>query len=372
MVDSGATHHISPHRSDFISWTPTKGKVSLGGHAKIDQIGTGTVKIRPLGGDKIVHLQNVMHVPNASARYFSVSSLMQKGGQITFKDRKLTISVRGQQIAQGYQEGNLFWIDTSNTSLHAINTVALSIDLWHERMGHMSSQALKRYKDSVKGIIINPSKSIAHQPCTGCALGKQTQSPFPGSTKRSDHRHRIIHLDLMGPMQPRSIQGSLYITTFIDDYSRHGAVYYLKSKDQCAIAFKRFLAWAENQTSECLLALHSDRGGEYLSREVRSILDLKGIEHKLNIPYSPQQNGLAERWNRTLLNKARAMMHSAGLSFGFWEFAIDTAVHTYNRTPQRSIQWRMPHELWTDGHVLDVSYFRVFGSKAYVHTLEDK
>ena len=372
MVDSGATHHISPHRSDFISWTPTKGKVSLRGHAEIDQIGTGTVEIRPLGGDKIVHLQNVMHVPDAGACYFSVSSLMQKGGQITFKDRKLTISVRGQQITQGYQEGNLFWIDTSNTSLHAINTVALSIDLWHERMGHMSSQALKRYKDSVKGIVINPSESIAHQPCTGCALGKQTRSPFPGSTKRSDRRLRIIHSDLMGPMQPRSIQGSLYIATFVDDYSRHGAVYYLKSKDQCAIAFKRFLAWAENQTSERLLALHSDRGGEYLSREVRSILDLKGIEHKLNIPYSPQQNGLAERWNRTLLDKARAMMHSAGLSLGFWEFAIDTAVHTYNRTPQRSIQWRTPHELWTDGHVPDVSYFRVFGSKAYVHTPEDK
>ena len=183
MVDSGATHHISPHRSDFISWTPTKGKVSLGGHAEINQISTGTVEIRPLGGDEIVHLQNVMHVPDAGAHYFSVSSLMQKGGQITFKDRKLTISVRGQQITQGYQEGNLFWINTSNTSLHAINTVALSTDLWHERMGHMSSQALKRYKDSVKGIVINPSESIAHQPCTGCALGKQTRSPFPGSTK---------------------------------------------------------------------------------------------------------------------------------------------------------------------------------------------
>ena len=86
MVDSGATHHISPHRSDFISWTPTKGKVSLRGHAEIDQIGTGTVEICPLGGDKIVPLQNVMHVPDAGARYFSVSSLMQKGGQITFKD----------------------------------------------------------------------------------------------------------------------------------------------------------------------------------------------------------------------------------------------------------------------------------------------
>ena len=93
MVDSGATHHITPHRSDFISWTPAAGVVSLGGHAEISQIGTGTVVIRPSGGDKIVHLHNVMHVPDAGARYFSVSVLMQKGGQITFKDNILIISI---------------------------------------------------------------------------------------------------------------------------------------------------------------------------------------------------------------------------------------------------------------------------------------
>jgi Integrase core domain len=173
-------------------------------------------------------------------------------------------------------------------------------------------------------------------------------------------------------MQTRSIQGSSYIATFIDDYSRHGVVYYLKSKDQFAAMFKKFLAWAENQTSECLLALHSDRGGEYLSGAVRSTLDEKGIEHKLTMPHSPQQNGVAERWNRTILDKARALMHSASLSLGFWECAVDTAVHTYNRTPTRTIGWRMPHELWTDGHVPDVLYFRVFGCKAYVHTPDDK
>ena len=84
-------------------------------------------------------------------------------------------------------------------------------------------------------------------------------------------------------MQLRSIQGSLlYCSHFVNDYSRHGAVYYLKSKDQCAIAFKRFLAWAENQTSERLSssALWIVEGST-VSREVRSILDLKGIEHKI-------------------------------------------------------------------------------------------
>ena len=372
MVDSGATHHITPHRSDFLTWSPAAGVVSLGGHAEITQIGTGVVAIRPSGGDKIVHLHDVMHVPDADARYFSVSALMLKGGQITFKDKRITISVHGSKIAEGYQERNLFWIDASGAALHTIATAPTSVQLWHERMGHMSSQALKRYKDAVKGIKLDSSAINADSPCPGCELGKQSRSSFPGSSKRSDRRLRIIHSDLAGPMQPRSLQGSSYIATFIDDYSRHGVVYYLKTKDQCAAAFKKFLAWAENQTSDKLLALHSDRGGEYLSGAIRSILDQKGIEHKLTMPHTPQQNGVAERWNRTLLDKARAMMHAAGLSLGFWECAIDTSVHIYNRTPARTIGWRTPHELWTDGHVPDVSYFRVFGCKAYVHTPDDK
>src|SRR6266849_6448956 len=98
MVDSSAMHHMTPHRSDFITWTPTKGVVSLGGHAEIQQIRSGTVENCPSGGDKIVHLHDVMHVPDADSCYFSVSALMQKGGQITFKDKKLVISVRGQKI----------------------------------------------------------------------------------------------------------------------------------------------------------------------------------------------------------------------------------------------------------------------------------
>ena len=173
-------------------------------------------------------------------------------------------------------------------------------------------------------------------------------------------------------MQRRSIQGSLYIATFVDNYSRHGVVYYLKSKDQCALTFKKFLAWAENQTSDRLFVLHSDCGGEYLSGEMKVISDNKGIEHWLTMPHMPQQNGLAERWNRTILDKAHALIHRAGLSLGFWEYAINTAVHTYNRTPTRTIGWCTPHGLWSNGHIPDVSYFHVFGCKAYVHTVGQK
>ena len=107
-------------------------------------------------------------------------------------------------------------------------------------------------------------------------------------------------------------------------------VYYLRSKDQFAAALRNFLSWAETQTSKQLRVLHSDRGGEYISASVKDILNQKGIEHRLTMPGSPQQNGKAERFNRTILDKAMAMLHTAGLSSGFWEYAIGAAVHIYN------------------------------------------
>jgi hypothetical protein len=135
---------------------------------------------------------------------------------------------------------------------------------------------------------------------------------------------------------------------------------------------QKFLSWAETQTSLKLHALHSNRGGEYMAASVKEILNQRGIEHHLTMPGTPQQNGKAERFNRTIMDKAMSMLHTAGLSNGFWEYAISTAVHIYNRTPIHSLKWRTPHEAWGAGHVPDVSYFHVFGCKAYMHVPADK
>ena len=181
MVDSRAMHHITPHRSDFATWAPARGSVSLGGHTEIAQIGTRTVKIRPSGGDRDVHLQDVMHVPDAEARYFSVSALLSKGGKIMFEDKGFTIILRGQQLAKGYMEGNLFWFDSSKAALHAAASTSPPIDIWHYCMGHMSYNALTRYHNSVKGISINGSIDQTQSPCAGCELSKQARLPFLAS-----------------------------------------------------------------------------------------------------------------------------------------------------------------------------------------------
>ena len=373
MVDSGATHHITPHRSDFATYKQAPGVVSLGGHAEIKQIGIGSVIVKPAGGDGNVRvtLHGVMHVPEAQARYFSVSALTRKGGSLTFDRTGFTIHFDKIEVAKGYLEGNLYWLDVSMASLNA-HLAVQPTEIWHQRMGHMSIPALRRYTSAVSGLSLDsPSDHDSSSPCPGCELGKHTRLPFPGSNKRSEKRLQIVHSDLAGPLQVRSLHGAHYIATFIDDYSRHGVVYFLRTKDQCADAFKKFLAWAELQTSDKLLALHSDRGGEYISRALQTLLKDRGIEHKLTMPGTPQQNGVAERWNRTIFDKVRALIHHAGLSAGFWEQAADAAVHIYNRTPTRVLGWRTPYELWAN-KVPDVSYFRVFGCKAYVHVPEGK
>ena len=170
----------------------------------------------------------------------------------------------------------------AHTAAHPIN-----IKIWHHRMGHMSYNALKRHKDAVTGLDLDASIDRDQSPCMGCELGKQMRLPFSASAKCSDQRLQIVHSDLCGPMQVQSIQGAKYFATFVDDYSRNGVVYFLKSKDQCIDALRKFLAWAETQTGEKMRVLHSDRRGEYMSGAFKAILDEKGIEHKLTMPGSP-------------------------------------------------------------------------------------
>ena len=94
-----------------------------------------------------------------------------------------------------------------------------------------------------------------------------------------------------------------------------------------------------------------------MAASIKDILNQRGIEHLLTMPGTPQQNGKAERFNRTIMDKAMSMLHTARLSNGFREHAISMATHVYNCTPIRSLQWCTPHKTWNTGHVPDVSYF---------------
>ena len=141
--------------------------------------------------------------------------------------------------------------------------------------------------------------------CKGCVLGKMQRFAFPkDGSARVTQKLQLIHSDLCGPMRTPFIGNSLYFVTFIDDFSRFCWVYPLKEKSGVFAVFQHFVSMVENQTSYKVQSLRTDRGGEYMSNAFKDFLAHKGIKHQCTMPYTPQQNGVAERKNRSLMEMA--------------------------------------------------------------------
>ena len=139
--------------------------------------------------------------------------------------------------------------------------------------------------------------------------------------------------------------------TFLDDFSGYSSIVCLKRKSDAATTFRNWFVWAEKASGNKLLTLRSDRGGEYISSDLRNFLSDNGVEHQMTVPHTPQQNGRAERFNRTLLEKSEAMRQHACLPPFFWQDAVETSLHINNR---------QPIQLW-NGTKPDLSYFWTFG-----------
>ena len=163
--------------------------------------------------------------------------------------------------------------------------------------------------------------------CEGCAHGKQKRAPFPkGQATRTSEILEIVHSDVCGPMQENSLGGNCYFVTFIDDKSRFTAVYFMETKDQVFEKFKEYETMVTNMTEKKIKIIRSDNGGEYTSKEFSNYLKEKGIHDQLSVPWTPEQNGVSERMNRTIQETARCMIHNAGLDKKFWAEAVCTAV----------------------------------------------
>ena len=180
---------------------------------------------------------------------------------------------------------------------------------------------------------------------------------------------QCVHSDVCGPMPTQSIGGNKYFVTFIDDYSRYCKVYFMKYKSEVFNKFKEFESTTTNECGCSIGTLRTDNGGEYLSKEFDSYLQSKGINHELSAPYSPAQNGVAERFNRTLMESARTMMAQAELPECYWAEAVATAAYLRNRVPTRSLKSTTPYEKWFKRKP-DLSHIRVFGCMCYAYIPE--
>ncbi|KAL0409127.1 UNVERIFIED_CONTAM: Retrovirus-related Pol polyprotein from transposon TNT 1-94 [Sesamum radiatum] len=243
--------------------------------------------------------------------------------------------------------------------------------IWHMRFGHLNFEGLKMLgeKNMVRGV---PKINHPNQLCEACLLGKHARKSFPKeSLSRATKPLQLVHADVCGPFNPQSFGKSSYFILFIDDFTRKTWVYFLKHKSEAFEIFKRFKTRVEKESGFEIKALRTDRGGEFTSNEFKAFCELHGIRRPMTVPRTPQQNGVAERKNRTVLNMARTMLKSKEMPKEFWAEAVACAVYLLNRSPTRSLEKITPQEAWS-GWKPSVKHLRVFGSICYVHVPEQQ
>jgi len=200
--------------------------------------------------------------------------------------------------------------------------------------------------------------------CEHCVFGKHKRVTFNISTHKSKGILDYVHSDLWGPSRKPSIGGSHYILTIIDDYSRKVWPYFLKDKSEAFSAFKEWKVMIENQTEKKVKKLRTDNGMEFYSNEFKAYCKSQGIVRHYTIPYMPQQNGVAERWNRNIISKACCMLSNSSFNRRFWAEAASTACYLINRSPCITLDKKTPIEVWS-GSLADYSQLRVFGCTTY-------
>ncbi|GMF70869.1 unnamed protein product [Phytophthora fragariaefolia] len=187
--------------------------------------------------------------------------------------------------------------------------------LVHARLGHIPFKPYEQLLTMADGVPRITEGVASDDVCAGCCMGKMRADDYPRHPEKlvkSVGVLGLVHTDVMGPMQTRTSGGCTFGVTFIDDYSRHVTVYFMKAKSEVLSKFKIYKAAMENATGKTIKRLRSDNGGEYTDKLFKAYLNRNGIKHEKTVPYTPQQNGLAERMNRSLVEMARCMLYHEG------------------------------------------------------------
>ena len=217
-------------------------------------------------------------------------------------------------------------------------------------------------KELVIGI---PKLSVEKELCGSCLLGKQAKKVFPkATTYRASETLELLHGDLCGPIRPNTPAGKKYIIVVIDDHTRYMWSMLLKEKSEAFEKFKRLRKTVEQETGKKIITFRTDKGGEFVSKEFNDYCESVGIRRHLTAPYTPQQNVVVERRNRTLMEMTRSIMKHMHIPNYMW--GEDTRHSTYiiNRVATRSLKEVTPYERYQKRKP-NIEHIRIFGCIAY-------
>ncbi|CAI7801773.1 unnamed protein product [Closterium sp. NIES-53] len=305
-----------------------------------DVQGRGTVTLQGKVG-KQVSIPDVLYVPGVRANLLSSSQLKEHSVKLQEDgEGMMLVSAAGVVLGRATYSGRVLCTDlrpcsTRSTSpttevvaLRAIVSKTKSMPDWmHARLAHIGMDTIRSSAKNKVAIGLDlKSATDADSPCVSCVGGKLARNTFPDHGSDDDDVLAVVHIDLCGPFRVAAKDGSLYFLLLKDCKTRYLWVKPVAKKSDALQVFVQWLAVAERQTKKLVLMLRSDRGGEFLGKQFTDFVNGKGIVHDMTCPYTPQQNGMAEREMRTVVESVRTMLLHMGVQHHWWHLALRHAV----------------------------------------------
>lgn len=366
-LDNGASNHMTGNRSYFKTINESiTGKVRFGDDSCIDIKGKGSILFCSKDGAKKV-IADVYYIPKLKSNIISLGQATESGCDVVMKDDHLTLKDKdGRLITRAKRSRNrLYKVLINVVDPICLQATTLSESTrWHARLGHIGKDSMAKMikNDVVTGI---PKIGVEKGTCSSCLLGKQARQSFPqATTYRAEKILDLIHGDLCGPISPQTPSRRRYVFVLIDDHSRYMWSILLNEKGEAFEKFKHFKAVVEKETGTTIKMLRTDRGGEFISSEFKVFCETTGIVRHFTAPYSPQQNGVVERRNRTLMGMTRSILKGTECPNYLWGEAVRHSTYLINRVATRVLELKTPYEV-LKGKKPNVSHIRIFGCVGY-------
>ena len=372
MVDTGATSHIINDISMFRrfddTFQPLKHCVELANGEKTNGVaerrGDAEVcLIDSRGQHHYATLKRALYIPSYPQDIFSVKAATASGATVVFKQGEDALICRDGARFNIHEYNRLYYLQTVNGECEDQCKGVYDMQTWHEILGHCNYDDVQKLQHVVDGMTIKGKTDMSALHCEVCTQGKFTQTRNREADVRAKTPVELVHTDVAGPIDPVSRDGYRYALSFTDDFSSAVFVYFLKNKSDTVEATEKFLA--DTAPYGKIKCIRSDNGTEFTGKHYQALLSRNGIRHETSAPYSPHQNGTAERNWRTLFDMARCLLLDSKLPKELWTYAVQTAAVVRNRCFNNRTK-QTPY-LLLKGKRPNLSRMQKFGSECYAY-----
>ncbi|KAJ9536815.1 hypothetical protein OSB04_un000039 [Centaurea solstitialis] len=346
------------------------GNVRFGNKLSAPIMGYGDILHHKITINKVAYVEGLSH------NLLSIGKFCDKSLEVNFRETRCCVrTYEGQELIEGTRRSNLYTVNFQKqrpfTEICLLSKAPFNQNvLWHRRLSHLNYATINQLAKA--GLVTGlPSlKFTKEQLCSACEMGKIKKSSHKLKVEHNTSKPlQLLHMDLCGPMRVQSINGRKYVLVIVDDFSRYTWVNFLRSKVGASIIIS-FIKSVQVRLQLPIQVIRTDNGTEFKNRKLYSFLDSVGITHTFSAVRTPQQNGIVERKNRTLVEAARTMLAFSKLPLHFWTEAVASACFTQNRSLITKRFMKTPYEL-VYNRPPSIKFFRVFGCECYVKNDKD-